>query len=105
MNLQGSEGLGLLVYLWSTIIEFTHISWGQLAVRQSMIASTGTTGMTWLCITGLLTSSRLVLACSLTAVRGAGTKPLHVAYLLTLHWSKKNHMVNFKIKGHRNILI
>lgn len=57
MNLQGSGGLRLLVYLWSTVIELTHMSWGQLAVSQSMIASTGTTGMTWLCITGLLTSA------------------------------------------------
>lgn len=48
--------------------------WGQLAVSQSRIASAGITGMTWLCFTGVISSSRLALACSLANDTGAGTK-------------------------------
>lgn len=46
MNLQGSDGLGLLMYQWSVAIELVNVSGGQLAVTQSIIVSIGTDGMT-----------------------------------------------------------
>ena len=89
MNLQGSDGLGLLMYLWSAAIELVHVSGSQLAVTQSMIVSIGTTGMTWFCITDLSSSSRLTEEQGQSINVQMPFKSLHAPYLLTQLWSEQ----------------